>query len=256
MEVRRGTLNNPTLKLDRTDTVEGRTQESTPRLRHIAELDGLRGIAALMVFFHHVCFSSVRDGAWPPMIGIIRRIAVYGANGVEVFFVLSGFLITSILIGDKARSSYYAPFYWKRVLRIMPVYIVMLLYVILFVPHSKTAVWCAVLFVANFSWFFHVTPLTPFWTLAIEEQFYLLWPTAVHRQRNQTLAAWAVGIGLGSIACRLLFAYFGHYNYYFTAMVWPGARCSHVCIQSRKGRGEEHVELSGVRSSWQPECSC
>ena len=175
-----------------------------------------------MVFFHHACFSSVRDGAWPPIIQIIRHVSVYGANGVELFFVLSGFLITSILIGDKAHSSYYAPFYWKRVLRIVPVYAVVLLYIVLFVPHTRIAVWFAVLFVANFSSFFHVTPLMPFWTLAIEEQFYLLWPTVVHRQRLQALAVWAVVIGLGSIAFRLLFAYFGHYNYYFTILHCDG----------------------------------
>ncbi len=186
------------------------------RLKHIPELDGLRGIAAVMVFFHHVCFSTVKDGPWQPAIQFIRRISVYGANGVELFFVLSGFLITSILLADRTKKTYYAPFYWKRVLRIVPVYAVMLLYIFLFVPHSTVAMVCALLFVANLSWIFHAVPLTPFWTLAIEEQFYLVWPTVVHRLRVRTLAVWAVAIALSSIGFRLLFAYFGHYNFFFT----------------------------------------
>ncbi len=221
-EVRRGTLNRSVRTIDPDGATEVLSPAGAPRLKHIQELDGLRGVAALMVFCHHACFSSVRDGAWPPMIQILRRVSLYGANGVELFFVLSGFLITSILIGDRARPSYYAPFYWKRVLRIVPVYAVMLLYIIFFVPHTTIAVLCVVLFVANFSWFFHVVPIMPFWTLAIEEQFYLLWPTVVHRHRVQTIATWAGAIGLGSIAFRLLFACFGHYNYYFTILHCDG----------------------------------
>ena len=193
-----------------------RAHGSSVRLQHIPELDGLRGIAALMVFFHHVCFSTVKDGPWQPAIQFIRRISLYGANGVELFFVLSGFLITSILLADRAKSSYYAPFYWKRVLRIVPVYAVMLLYIFFFVPHTTIAMVCALFFVANLSWLFHAVPLMPFWTLAIEEQFYLLWPTVVHRLRVRTLAVWAIAIALSSIGFRLLFAYFGHYNYFFT----------------------------------------
>ena len=196
--------------------------ETVAPLRHIPELDGLRGIAATMVFFHHACFTTVHGRGWPLPIELLRRVSVYGANGVELFFVLSGFLITSILLSDRAKPSYYAPFYWKRVLRIVPVYVVMLLYVALSVPHTRLQMLCAVLFVANFTWFFHLPPLMPFWTLAIEEQFYLLWPTLVHRQRLAILARWAVSIGGGSVALRLTFAYFGHYNYYFTFLHCDG----------------------------------
>ena len=191
-------------------------------LRHIPELDGLRGVAALMVFFHHACFSTIHGEGWPLPIEGLRRISLYGANGVELFFVLSGFLITTILLTDRAKPKYYEPFYWKRVLRIVPVYVVMLLYIGCFVPHTRLAMIFAVFFVANFTWFFHVPGLMPFWTLAIEEQFYLLWPTLVHRQRIATLARWALGIAGSSIALRLIFAYFGHYNYFFTFLHCDG----------------------------------
>lgn len=199
-----------------------RSAEAVAPLRHIPELDGLRGLAAIMVFFHHACFTTIHAGGWPVAIEALRRISVYGANGVELFFVLSGFLITSILLTDRAKPTYYAQFYWKRVLRIVPVYVVMLLYIELFVPHTRLAMLCAVFFVANFSLFFHTPSLMPFWTLAIEEQFYLLWPTLVHRQRIATLARWAVGIAGSSIAFRLIFASFGHYNYYFTFLHCDG----------------------------------
>ncbi len=221
-----------------------RTAGATPRLPHIPELDGLRGIAALMVFCHHACFSTIHDGPWPTAIRVLRGASLYGANGVELFFVLSGFLITSILIGDRGKASYYAPFYWKRVLRIVPVYAAMLLYIIVFVPNNRIAMLCAVLFVANFSWFWHVQPLMPFWTLAIEEQFYLLWPTLVHHQRVRTLARWAVSVALGSIACRLIFAYFGHYNYYLTILHCDGLAWGALlaCLYVKRG--------DGLRRAW------
>ena len=236
--VQRGALKSTGTESDR--TVEGGDQAPRDaRLKHIPELDGLRGVAALMVFFHHACFSTVKDGAWPPVIQFVRHIALYGSNGVELFFVLSGFLITSILLGDRTKPTYYAPFYWKRVLRIVPVYVVMLAYIALFIPHSRIAFVCAVLFVANLSWAFHAVPLMPFWTLAIEEQFYLLWPTVVHRLRLQTLAACAVAIALGSIGFRLLFACFGHYNYFFTihrcdGLAW-GALLACYFVKQRTG---------------------
>ena len=198
------------------------TRGTVASLRHIPELDGLRGIAAIMVFFHHACFTTIHGGGWPLPIQVLGRISLYGANGVELFFVLSGFLITSILLTDRGKASYYEPFYWKRILRIVPVYVVMLLYIALFVPHTTLQILCAVLFVANFTWFFHAPALMPFWTLAIEEQFYLLWPTLVHRERISTLARWAVCVAGSSIALRLIFAYFGHYNYYFTFLHCDG----------------------------------
>ena len=175
-----------------------------------------------MVFFHHIFVTTVADGAWPAGIALLRRICVYGNTGVDVFFVLSGFLITSILLGDRRRHSYYAPFYWKRVLRIVPVYVLVLGYIVFSLHPSGIAVVCAALFVANFSAFFHVSPIMPFWSLAIEEQFYLVWPTLVHRKDPATLKRWAIGICLTVIFTRLIFAHFGHYNYVLTFLHCDG----------------------------------
>lgn len=191
------------------------------RLHHIPELDGLRGLAALLVFFHHACFTSVASPR-SPVLQAVRSAAVFGNSGVDLFFVLSGFLITTILLGDRRKQRFYAPFYWKRVLRIVPVYVAVLLYIVFFRPHNNVAVLCAAFFVANFSIFLHIAPVSPFWSLAIEEQFYLVWPTLVHRRSAGALRRWAIGIALGCMLLRVIAAGFGHYNYFLTFLHCDG----------------------------------
>jgi peptidoglycan/LPS O-acetylase OafA/YrhL len=186
------------------------------RLIHVRELDGVRGIAAIAVFFHHLCFTSIEANAWGPGVQLLAGVSEYGAAGVDLFFVLSGFLITSLLIEDRESERYYQDFYWKRALRILPLYLVCLLGVLVFYPHSGGYVLMSALFIANFAWIFHVVSSGPFWTLAIEEQFYLLWPTVVRRRSIKTIERWALGVGLGAVILRLIAAYFGHHNYYFT----------------------------------------
>ena len=108
---------------------------------------------------------------------------------------LSGFLITSLLIKDRESAAYYHDFYWKRALRILPVYLLCLAGVLLFVPGSARFALLALLFVANFARVFHVQPEGPFWSLAIEEQFYIFWPTLVRRRSVEAIGWWAAGIG-------------------------------------------------------------
>jgi peptidoglycan/LPS O-acetylase OafA/YrhL len=186
---------------------------------HIRELDGVRGLAALMVFFHHVCFTSIPAGdsnTWSLPIRLLRTVSIQGSYGVDLFFVLSGFLITSLLLEARARPAYYHDFYWKRALRILPLYVLCLLGVLFFVPGSRNFVLLSFLFLSNFAHVLHVQGGGPFWTLAIEEQFYLLWPTVVRRRAVDELQRWALAIGVGTIALRLLAAAFGHRDYYFT----------------------------------------
>jgi peptidoglycan/LPS O-acetylase OafA/YrhL len=91
-----------------------------------------------------------------------------------------------------------------------------LLGVLLLVPGSRDFVILSALFLSNFAHVVHVQGSGPFWTLAIEEQFYLLWPTVVRRCAIQELQRWALWIGVGTIALRLIAAAFGHRDYYFT----------------------------------------
>lgn len=148
---------------------------------HIAELDGLRGFAALCVAFHHLVATSIKPAAWQHPIQWIYSVSVYGAFGVDIFFVLSGFLITSLLLLDRDRPYYFHNFYWKRALRILPLYLIVLGLLAWILPDSRPYVIISLLFVTNFANVFHVTSSGPFWTLAIEEQFYLCWPQLVRR---------------------------------------------------------------------------
>jgi peptidoglycan/LPS O-acetylase OafA/YrhL len=194
----------------------GKQVAAPRRLVHIRELDGVRGLAAIMVFFHHVCFTSIHPNGWNTPVLLLRRISMAGNYGVDLFFVLSGFLITSLLIGARQDRSYYRDFYWKRALRILPLYILCLLGVLIFEPGSRNYVLLSAFFISNFAWIFHVASTGPFWTLAIEEQFYLLWPTVVRRRSVDQLRRWALSIGATAVLLRLIAAIFGHHNYYFT----------------------------------------
>jgi peptidoglycan/LPS O-acetylase OafA/YrhL len=193
-----------------------RSSTSSRGLTHIRELDGIRGLAAIMVFFHHVCFTSIQPAGWGALIRALRTASISGMYGVDLFFVLSGFLITSLLIQARNSQTYYHDFYWKRALRILPLYILCILGVLLFIPGSVDYVLVSALFISNFAWLFHITSIGPFWTLAIEEQFYLIWPTVVRRRSIPQLRRWAIAIGLTAVVLRFIAAAFGHYDYDFT----------------------------------------
>jgi peptidoglycan/LPS O-acetylase OafA/YrhL len=217
---------------------------------HIRELDGVRGLAALMVFFHHVCFTSIPAGdsaAWSLPIRLLRTLSIQGSYGVDLFFVLSGFLITSLLLEARARPAYYHDFYWKRALRILPLYVLCLLGVLCFVPGSRNFVLLSALFLSNFAHVLHVQGGGPFWTLAIEEQFYLLWPTVARRRAIGELQHWALAIGLGTIALRLLAAAFGHRDYYFTFFHCDGLAWGAwlACWWSQRDAARETAQREG-----------
>lgn len=169
-----------------------------------------------MVFFHHLCFTSIDPAGWSAPVRALRTVSIAGSYGVDLFFVLSGFLITSLLIEARKQRNYYRDFYWKRALRILPLYIACLIGVAIFVPGSRDYVLLSAFFVANFAWIFHVVSNGPFWTLAIEEQFYLIWPTVVRRVSIEQLRRCAWAIGLGAVLLRFIAAIFGHHNYYYT----------------------------------------
>jgi peptidoglycan/LPS O-acetylase OafA/YrhL len=153
-------------------------------LKHVKELDGMRGCAAAAVFVFHVFNTTAPNpgAAMQPLSWrLILHVATFGAFGVTMFFVLSGFLITSLLLADRESQYFFRNFYWKRVLRIQPVYVVHLIVAWFLIPGSTGYVLLALVFLVNFSTEFHVPDTGPAWTLAIEEQFYLLWPQVIRR---------------------------------------------------------------------------
>ncbi len=129
------------------------------------QLDGLRAVAFLAVFAHHA-------------LGLPM-----GWAGVDLFFVLSGFLITGILVREKGTPGFFRTFYTRRFLRIFPPYYLFLLValVILGEPFFRES-WWYLLYLSNVrdSLMTPFTPwLSPMWSLAVEEQYYLLWPLVV-----------------------------------------------------------------------------
>lgn len=126
-----------------------------------------------------------------------------GYLGVDVFFVLSGFLITSLLLIQRNTPYLIHNFYWKRVLRIWPVLLVHLLLFAVLVPHSWRYVVLSLLFLQNFSNRLAPGVAGPTWTLSIEEQFYLLWPQAVSRFSVRTICAIAFTVAVVSVLLRI-----------------------------------------------------
>src|SRR5215469_10350551 len=220
------------------------TQTRLRSLPHLRELDGVRGIAALLVFFHHICSASSQPEHWGPGVRWLQSFFLGGTVGVDIFFVLSGFLITSLLIGDCESPSYYRDFYWKRALRILPVYFACLLGILLFIPGSRGYVLLAALFIANFANVFHIEPAGPFWSLAVEEQFYLIWPTLVRRRSVHQLRNWAIGIIGTVILLRVIAAGFGHHNYHITPML-----CDELAAGALLACGFERRQRENLKSS-------
>ena len=159
-------------------------------------LDVLRGLAvASVVFFHAFANSGYGHGRHALMVFV--RLAELGKLGVYLFFTLSGFLITSILLKQRSQPDYYKNFYIRRALRILPAYLLLLVVLKAFgVVHWPFVAAC-LLFIANMAKLLHsnANEYGVLWTLAVEEQFYLLWPTVVHKLRNPRalLAALAAG---------------------------------------------------------------
>jgi peptidoglycan/LPS O-acetylase OafA/YrhL len=142
--------------------------------RRIAELDGVRGIAILAVIIHHEFDAPLLWG------------------GVDIFFVLSGFLITGILIRQKESGGpYFSYFYARRVRRLLVPYLLLLVVSSLLFGTAwmKHWYWFA-FFAANIGTLLdqmgHVS-LNPLWSLAVEEQFYFVWPIVVMGVRRNAL---------------------------------------------------------------------
>src|SRR5580704_15437936 len=155
---------------------------------HIPQLDGLRGIAVLLVLAQHTLGGSRRDsiGSLADLVAVPARC---GWVGVDLFFVLSGFLITRILLQTRGARNRYFVFYARRALRIWPVYFPLVLIAYLANPWLPSALqssfgarsWLlVVLFCQNLpalgAGVALPAILAPTWSLAVEEQFYLLWP--------------------------------------------------------------------------------
>jgi peptidoglycan/LPS O-acetylase OafA/YrhL len=158
----------------------------------LPELDGLRGLAVLGVVAYH-CHPRL-EGTW------VHYAALWGWAGVNLFFVLSGFLITSILLDSRDKPRYFRNFYGRRALRIWPLYVLVL--AVCYAQSDwfigprpldaiKAAPWLAYIF-----FFQNLLPpsamppaIGPTWSLAIEQQYYLVWAPLVRYLRRPWMLA-------------------------------------------------------------------
>jgi peptidoglycan/LPS O-acetylase OafA/YrhL len=180
-------------------------------MQRLTPLDGLRGLAILWVIPHNSdTFPEAKNLFYP-----FALVAHSGWIGVQLFFVLSGFLITSNLLDSRGARNYYYSFYARRALRIFPLYFTALTFVLVLLPifftlpkavlatyDSQIWLW---LFLNNWAQAFgHVVYWFPhFWSLAIEEQFYLVWPCLIAAFDLRGLIRACVAIVIASCALRV-----------------------------------------------------
>jgi peptidoglycan/LPS O-acetylase OafA/YrhL len=190
------------------DPAQDRTDEagSPP----IPELDGVRGVAILLVLLFH--FQLTRP-PWVPKA--LTYPMVIGWSGVDLFFVLSGFLITRILIATRSSANYFSAFYARRALRILPLYLVAVFLTFrVGLPVAERFGVSAGAGARLEPWFWlHVSnwksafgqdlkPLSHFWSLAIEEQFYAVWPLLVLLVSPRRLPIVCGAVALASAGAR------------------------------------------------------
>lgn len=163
--------------------------------REMPELDTIRGLAIVMVLFYHGFFWSVGTSGFTGIVRVFVEATMPGWLGVNLFFVLSGFLITGILLDSKSKRDYFRSFYVKRALRILPAYFAVLLLLLIAGMKPRSFLILSLFFLSNVSSLFGVaSSYSVLWSLSVEEHFYLLWPSFVHSFSTRTIERSAIVI--------------------------------------------------------------
>jgi peptidoglycan/LPS O-acetylase OafA/YrhL len=186
--------------------------------QHLAQLDGLRGLAIAIVVLGHMLVFGVGFG--------LTALSSLPPLGVILFFVLSGFLITRILLDARNKSNYYLSFYARRALRIWPLYFMILAILFWITNHHVAALtfdenhvrWpFFALYVQNIVYknamLFGPPALGITWSLAVEEQFYTTWPLVVRNLTNVSLKYFLFALIAIAPIARFVFPQFGYDPY-------------------------------------------
>ncbi len=181
------------------------------RQRHLKPLDGLRGFAILMVICSHAFSSNSESGG--KLVRLMGVVLSYGMFGVDLFFVLSGFLITGILVDTMGSEGYFSTFYRRRILRIFPLYYGVLFTLLALTPllhlHWNGMGPFLLTYLQNLRPVQIVTftvgrgiALNHLWSLAIEEQFYMVWPLIVFFVPGRRLFRTTLALAVGALLLR------------------------------------------------------
>jgi len=188
-----------------------------PRIRgRMPALDGVRGLAILMVLFVHFFADTVATNRFER---VLTRVSGFGTYGVDLFFMLSGFLITGILVDSKGGGGYFRNFYARRAVRIFPLYYGILIVLIVIAPLVVSSPALAVLRSRQaWAWLYGINILSGlrgeysfpyidhFWSLAVEEHFYFFWPLVVWLCPRPTLLRVCIGLAFASLIARMIAA--------------------------------------------------
>jgi peptidoglycan/LPS O-acetylase OafA/YrhL len=195
---------------------------------HILQMDGLRGLAILLVLFYHfaarfsVRFREFHDSG-DVVVQASRKLLGAGWCGVDLFFVLSGFLITGILCDTKKSTNYFSSFYLRRLLRIFPLYYGFLFAALILLPLVWKSSQGSAFLQENQAWYwayltnwlcaikggFNSIKAGYLWSLAVEEQFYLIWPFVVYFLSRRALLFTCMALLLCSVTARFVLTAFG-----------------------------------------------
>jgi peptidoglycan/LPS O-acetylase OafA/YrhL len=186
----------------------------------IPELDGIRGMAIFLVLYQHFVVNAITD--WSnPLLRHLAKSGIQAWSGVDLFFVLSGFLIGGILLDARGSENYFRTFYLRRVFRILPIY---------FVICGAYFALCAVVpgikanYAAPLPWYIYASFLQNFWlahhpwntfldhswSLAVEEQFYLTLPAIIWFTPRRALWKVISALAIAGVAVRCI----GFVHYY------------------------------------------